>query len=378
MAGLRFHRFLAIVVLVGSVAWVATGEFSSVGSSTGDAHSENQATPLVESAEASAPVLRSVSVVTPEFVEHARSIRLSGLTSADKRAVLAAQTSGAITSLNVTKGQRVQKGDVIISLDGPEKIAAIETAKALLVQRNRESQVAEQLLARGNIPELQVDSAHSAQTAAEAQLKQAQAEVGHLEVRAPFDGVIDTIEIEQGSWVQTGAQVAVILSLDPIIATGEVSELDVGHIQTGSKAEIRLANGRTATGEVRFIGNEASPLTRTFPVEIEISNPNNQLPSGMTTEITLRTDPVRAVVVPRSVITLSQDGTLGVRIIDPNDVTAFVEVELIDDIPEGLVIGGVPADARIVVSGQDLVEDGKKVIPHDVGSLAAASSGAGQ
>ena len=43
------------------------------------------------------------------------------------------------------------------------------------------------------------------------------------------------------------------------------------------------------------------------------------------------------------------------------NVTGFVPVKLIDDTPEGLVVTGVPEGVRIVVSGQDLVQDGETV-----------------
>ncbi|MEZ5801417.1 MAG: hypothetical protein R3D29_14315 [Nitratireductor sp.] len=39
----------------------------------------------------------------------------------------------------------------------------------------------------------------------------------------------------------------------------------------------------------------------------------------------------------------------------------FVPIDLVDDLPQGLLLGGVPKDARIIVAGQDLVAEGEKV-----------------
>jgi multidrug efflux system membrane fusion protein len=80
-------------------------------------------------------------------------------------------------------------------------------------------------------------------------------------------------------------------------------------------------------------------------------------------------------VVPRSIITLSAQGELGLRIVDKDDVAHFASVELIDDTPGGLVLAGVPADARIIVAGQDLVRDGEKVIVTE-GAIEAAAGAA--
>jgi multidrug efflux system membrane fusion protein len=83
----------------------------------------------------------------------------------------------------------------------------------------------------------------------------------------------------------------------------------------------------------------------------------------MTAEITLRSDPVDAVFLPRSVVTLSGAGDLGIRIVGPDNKVGFVPIDLIDDMPTGLVLGGVPKDARIIVAGQDLVAEGDTVNP---------------
>ena len=77
------------------------------------------------------------------------------------------------------------------------------------------------------------------------------------------------------------------------------------------------------------------------------------------------------MTVPRSIITLSQDGTLGLRVIDAQNVAHFAPVKLIDDTPDGLVLAGVPEGMRIIVSGQDLVKDGETVQP-----VAATGDGA--
>ncbi len=192
-------------------------------------------------------------------------------------------------------------------------------------------------------------------------MSQAEAEADRLTLRAPFAGVIDHVDVELGEWVQTGTPIATLLALDPIVVRAEVSEVDVGHVKVGDKAEIRLVGGTKLEGRVRHLSRAASEGTRTYPIEIALPNPDHTIPSGMTTEVMLYTEPVRAVVVPRSVITLSAQGELGLRIVDKDNIAHFASVELIDDTPEGLVLAGVPEDARIIVAGQDLVRDGEKV-----------------
>jgi multidrug efflux system membrane fusion protein len=350
----------AIVVFIAAAAWIGTGKFASVGSEEANA-APAEASEAKVSAQATNTKLRTVAVIKPAFADHAREIRVSGATGADKRAVLAARSSGIISALNVVQGDVVKADQVVTTLEGSDVAAAVTTAEATLAQRTQELVVAEKLFARGNTAELQLIGVRADKAAAEAQLSQALAAADRLNLRAPFAGVVDNVSVELGEWVQTGTPIATILALDPIVVRAEVSELDVGYVNTGDRTIVRLVSGVEMEGTVRFVAREASPLTRTFPVEVALPNPDRAIPSGMTAEIRLYTQPVSSVTVPRSIITLSTNGEIGLRVVNAENVTSFVAVKLIDDTPTGLVVTGVPEDVRIVVSGQDLVRDGETV-----------------
>lgn len=357
MRKIPFHKLAAFVVLAASAAWVLTGQISSVGSASQEAPAR---APKVE---APAAPLRTVGVVDAPRGMHARAIRIAGQTEADKRAVLATRALGVISRLPVKEGQRVKEGDLILALDNADKVAAVTMAKQVVSQRQAEMDAAERLAKSGNMAKLSLDSARSALSTAQSQLQAAHAEEDKTEVHAPFDGIIDKVPVEQGSAVQSGAEVATILSLDPVIAAGEVSERDLDYINLGDEADIRLVDGRIVKGNIRYISREASAATRTFRVEVAVPNPDLKVPAGMTVEITLRATPVSATVLPRSVVTLSAKGDLGIRAVGPDDKVAFYPIDIVDDMPHALVLGGIPKEARIIVAGQDLVTEGEKVHP---------------
>lgn len=370
----RFHRIVALIVLIAAAIWIGTGEFASVGS-----HQSNAEGAAAEAATAvettAAPVEqakknRAVSGLVPVFVDHSRKIKLSGATQPDKRAVLAARSEGVVNALSLTKGAAITADQVVMTLEGPETVARAKIAQIALDQRERELKVAEDLFTRGNKPEIQVISARSDRDAAEAELTLARAALDRLELKAPFAGLVDTVDVEMGEWVQSGAPVATILSLDPIIVRAEVSELDIANVQPGSKAFMTLVDGTKMEGKVRFVAREASAATRTFPVEIALPNPGVLIPAGMTTQVELLAPAVSTVIVPRSVITLSEKGEVGLRVVGADNLARFVTVQIIDDTEAGMIVAGVPADVRIIVAGQDLVRDGDLV---DVTEVAAAA-----
>jgi len=365
MAKIRFHKIAAVAVLIGFAAWMGTGKFSSVGSASAEAENATaeQATPEQPkpAAEAAPAAPRTVAVIKPPRASHARAIRISGQTEADKRALLATRSAGIIRELPVEEGQPIKAGDLVLALDAEDKPAMVEMAKQVVKQREAELVASKRLTKTGAQAKLQLDTSISALAQAKSQLEAAQADLDRTRNIAPFNGIVDKVNVEVGSSVMQGGEIATLLSLDPVLVKGEISERDLTHIKIGDTAEAVLVNGEKVSGQVRYISRDASAMTRTFRIEVAIPNPDLRIPAGMTAEITLRAAAADSVVLPRSVVTLSDNGDLGIRAVDPQEKVVFYPIDLVDDLPQGLVLGGIPADARVIVAGQDLVKEGDTV-----------------
>lgn len=372
IARVPLHRILALVVFVAAALWVATGHFASVGSETPE-----------QGAQAPAPVAeapkRTVAVVRAEVVDYARLIRVSGVTEADKLAVLAARSNGLVEELTAQPGDTVERGAVVMLLEGEDVRAAVKTAQDQLAQAAEQLAVGEALFAKGSLPETQLTARRAAKSAAEGALSQAQAAADRLSLIAPFSGTVDAVDVEEGEWVQQGTAIATLISLDPIIVKAEVAERDVAHVSVGAKAQVRLVSGVELEGTVKHLARKASDKTRTFALEVDLPNPDGAIPSGMTAEVRLTAATQPALTVPRSVLTLNEAGQVGLRVVGEGDIAAFLPVELIDDTEGGFVVAGVPQGARVIVAGQDLVRDGDAVLVQEMTRAEAeAASGAVQ
>ncbi len=357
MARFRFHKLASILVLLGAGAWVLTGEFSSVGSAaqeTGEKKPETKPAAAVKTP-------RTVSAVAVPFIDHRLTIRVSGQTAADKRAELATRAAGTISMLAFKQGDAVKAGDVILAMDSQEKKIAVDAAAQVVKQKKAQAEATEALAKRGNVAKLQLDTVRADLQGAESQYEAAKAELERTQVIAPFDGIIDKISVENGSAVSQGGPVATLIALDPIVAVGEISERNLSSIKIGSPASIRLVNGTTEDGTVRYISREASAATRTYRIEVAVNNKDGHIPAGMTAEINLKSDPVKAIKLPRSAVTLNTDGVLGVRAVDKDSKVVFLPVDLIDDATDAIVLTGVAEGTKIIISGQDFVVDGEQV-----------------
>ncbi|MBO6638615.1 MAG: efflux RND transporter periplasmic adaptor subunit [Roseitalea sp.] len=371
---MKSHRYAAILVFVASAAWVLTGDFSSVGSASDQADGDQATTgtPVIEStaddaATNSAPV-QSVVVATIPSIDHMRTVRVSGVTQADKRTNMTARAGGVISELLVEQGDTVSKDDVIARIAPEGRDAAVRSAEAALEQARAEFGAREELVERGTLPRLQLDQQRSALRLAESQYEAAVAELDRLDVKAPFGGVVDNVMVEEGGAVDQGTPVGNLIALDPIIGIGEVNESDLRTIRVGGDAQLRLVTGEMIDGTIRFISRDAQASTRTFTVEVEAPNPDLVVPAGMTAEVILRGQPVVATPVPRSVVTLDDAGELGVRAVDDDNIVVFYPIDLVDDSTDALLLGGIPRGARIIVVGQNFVSDGQTVAPVEADS----------
>ncbi len=361
------HHVAAFLVLIASAVWIFTGEFSSVGSATSEDEASTTVLARQEADEAASPrALQTVGVATIPSLNHARSVRISGITEADKKINITARTAGVIEELKVSQGDVVKEGDLILTLFPEGRDVALASAEQSLEQAKIDFEAKQTLVERGTLPRIMLDQARSTLRAAESQVESSKAEIERLNIVAAFDGVIDALMVEQGGSVEGGTPVATLISLDPIIGVGEVNESDLAIVALGEKADLRLVTGRSVSGTVRFISREAQPNTRTFTVEIEIPNPDLSIPAGMTSEVILRGEPVLATPVPRSIVTLGNTGELGIRSIDGENKVVFHPIDIVDDSTGALILGGIPKDARIIVSGQNLVTEGQSVEPSEL------------
>jgi multidrug efflux system membrane fusion protein len=351
---LPLHRLLALVVFVAAVLWVLTGHFAAVGSETPEPGA-TEAEAVVETPK------RTVAVVRAEVTDYARLIRISGVTEADKLAILAARSNGVVQELTAEAGDTVERGAVVMLLEGEDVRAAVKTAQDQLAQAAEQLAVGETLSAKGSLPETQLTARRAAKSAAEGALSQAQAAADRLSLVAPFAGTVDAVNVEEGEWVQQGTPIATLIALDPIIVKAEVAERDVAHVAVGAKALVRLVSGIELEGTVKHLARKASDKTRTFALEVDLPNPDGAIPSGMTAELRLIAATQPALTVPRSVLTLNESGQVGLRVVIEGDIAAFLPVDLIDDTEAGFVVTGVPQGARVIVAGQDLVRDGDAV-----------------
>ena len=185
-------------------------------------------------------------------------------------------------------------------------------------------------------------------------------ELNRTEVKSPFSGYIETI-VKPGNFIERGQVCATIIQLDPIIFIAEVPEISIAKVKVGQNVDINLITGQQVSGVLSFVSKSASPATKTFRVEVEIKNKDGFIKDGLTADLIIKTDQVKAHKISPSILILDDDGKLGVRVANLENIVEFYEIEIVQDSPEGLRATGIPDGSNIIIQGQGFVEEGQVV-----------------
>lgn len=369
---LRRSHILALVIAAIIGAWILSGQ---IGNGDAEVVEADENGTVIETADIEASALRTPKVRAAIFHAEPRNteVVIRGRTEAIRSVQVRAETSGTVVELPVEKGSMVEKGDVICRLSLNARDARMEEAEALMRQRWLELDAAQKLAARGHRSETQAAASQAAYDAARAQVKQQEVELSHTRILAPFDGVLDARPVEVGDYLQVSQPCATIVDLDPFLVVGQVAETDVDKLQVGKVGTATLVTGETVEGRVRFISTTADPATRTFRVELEIPNPERKIRAGVTAEIRIPSTEVMAHRVPPSILGLDDSGTIGLRILDENNVVHFQRVNILADDPDGVWVTGLPTSAKLITVGQDFVVPGQTVDVTYEDEMGAAS-----
>lgn len=323
--------------------------------------SEPESTMAAEDEAADAPRRVAVAVQDSTARTVAQVFAAEGQALAERDTQVLAETGGQIAEVPVRRGAEVGAGDVIARFETARGDAELRRAQEERNRAQREFDNAQTLLDRGTSTVDRVAQARSTLAAAEAAVTAAEEALGDTVVRAPFDGRIEALEVEQGEFVNAGAEVARIVDNTPLKIAIQIPQQQLAAIEAGQAAQVSFITGETATGEVGFVGRSADAQTRTFTAEIEVPNADGAIPAGISAQVRIATGEQVAHFVSPAILSLGTDGTLGIKTVDEEDRVVFRKVEIIRAQTDGIWIGGLPETARIISVGQGFVNDGELV-----------------
>lgn len=342
---------IAALLTLGIAAWVLGGyAMKSAGKETPDE-------PAV--AKAVAPV--TVSVRTQEAKPVEQFIVAQGQAEPNRTVTIRAETKGQISEILADEGASVAAGDVIVRLEANDRKAMLLRAEARVREQQSAYEASESLGKKGYQTQRQADQIFSSLQTAKAELEEARIELGRIEIKAPFEGVVLSSPMELGAFVDVNGEVTTIVDNDPLVVSIRIPQQDVSALKLGQPANVTFATGQQRDGKIRYIAARADDDTRTFRVEVELPNPNGEIPSGISAEAKVPTGTVMAHFVSPAALSLNDEGKLGIKTVDEHNKVTFHTASIVLSDVDGAWITGLPPQARIITLGHGFVQIGEEV-----------------
>jgi len=216
------------------------------------------------------------------------------------------------------------------------------------------------LIARATMQNPNMAAAEAALRQAQTAFDQAKQEYDRAKVTTKVAGIVQDPLATVGSMLSPGTPCATVVELDPMKFITNVPESRIARAELGLPAKVTTITGETIEGKVSFIASLADAATRSFPIEIELPNKDGKVLSGITATAVVNLGTVPAHLLPQSVLTLDDEGALGVRAVK-DGVVEFYPVTIISDSRAGVWVTGLPATVDVITIGQEFVVPGQKV-----------------
>lgn len=356
---MRTTYITACVIGVLIILWLASGQLREEPQAPAKSIAEqNRRVSAVQ--EERAPT--KVRVATIYASDQSRMLSVRGRTLNKRTVQVQSQIDGLLLERLVERGDVVTRGQLLCKVSVEDRKAALTEAVAAVEQAQIEYEGSVRLSKQGLQSETVIAQSKARLASAAASKQRAQMDLNRLQITAPFDGIIEDVQLEVGQYVVPGSTCATLADLNPMLLVGNVSENELTSLKVGQIAHANLPGGMTVSGPVTFVARTSMQATRTYPVEIQLDNSDFSIPSGVTAQISIPVEILRVQKISPALLVLDDTGRTGVRTVDSSDVVQFNEVRIVGDEPDGIWVFGLPQVSKIIIVGQQLVIAGETVI----------------
>jgi len=246
-------------------------------------------------------------------------VRAIGTVQAYQEVEISPEISGKIKKICFDVGDRVKQGDLLVEIDDETRRIVLKQKKALLKKAEatrkkalKDAQKGGTLFKQGVISDSESDDIELGKQIADAELDLARADVMKAEkelrdarIVAPFDGKVALEDVEVGKMVTPGQNLLTLVDIKKVKILVSISELDITKLSIGGGVEIIIDSlpGKPFTGIIETVGLKADDATRTFPVEIIVSNEGEMLLPGMVSRVTIAAkEPKEVIMIPKHAV----------------------------------------------------------------------------
>ncbi|MBR2514689.1 MAG: efflux RND transporter periplasmic adaptor subunit [Halomonas sp.] len=351
MRRIPYSYALASLLVLALVIWLAFGDF------------QRFQTDPPESSSSESEALPRVEVIVQQSTPYVPQQVIQGQLTAQRETTLRASVAGFVAEKPIAQGTTVAQGDTLLVLDNEALPERLQQARDELSVAEAEFSGAQNLRRRELISQPELLRLQSALSASAAQVAQLEKQLNDTRPTAPFEGVLDRVQVELGDLLQPGEEWGRLIDDRRLTGTAWVSQQQIGELSVGLPVTARLLNGRALTGEITHISSRAEEATRTFYIEVTLDNPDRQRLAGGSAEFTITLPPRHVHTLSPALFSLDEHGQLAVKHIVGENQVAQTAIELVSADIERAYVTGLPDPLQLITLGAGLVAPGDTVMP---------------
>lgn len=310
-------------------------------------------------------IVPEVTVKKIEPNTEAEVLSYSGTIEADNTVLLGFSVAGRISTIKIQEGQKVQKGQLLASIEQITYKNAFDIANADLEQANDNFNRLQSLYDKNSLPERDFIAVKVAVAQANANKNLAAKNLADTKLYAPFSGIITAKHTEIGATTSLGVPVFTVMKIDKVYAVAAITENEISSLKIGADAQITIPSlNLELKGKISVINPQADNYSKTYTVKVRLDNPEGRLLPGMIADIKINTGKIQnLIIIPSNAVLRSPDNINYVFIAKPNNIAFKKRVNISGVTGNNHVIikDGIQVGDKLIIEGYTRLEDGMPI-----------------
>jgi len=256
---------------------------------------------------------QAVTAMVAQEEEWSPAIKAVGSLAAVQGVTVSTDQPGIVTKINFESGQMTKAGDLLVQIDVSSEEAQLRSALAQQKLAGLNLQRQQNLLKGRVSSQADFDAAQAEYDKTTAVVLEMQSAINRKTIRAPFSGVLGIRMVNLGQYMQSGAQVAPLQSLDPIYVNFYLPQQSLGQIAAGREIIVKVEGlgDEKFVGKINAVDSVVDEATRNVKVQATLANPKTLLRPGMFVNVEIPlTEKARHVILPATVVQFAPYGDM--------------------------------------------------------------------
>ena len=290
------------------------------------------------------------------------SFSLNGTTVPSREVKVASEVEGKLVDLYIKNGDIVRAGQVIATLDASVFSAQLTSIQSSIEKSELDIQRYTRLIEMGGASAMQLENVNLQYKSLLAEKKDVLQKMAHMQIRAPFEGKIENVKVEIGSFVAKGTVLSDLLDISSLKINVYLSEQEAFSLKAGQEAQINSpVLSSPVSGKIKTISDKADASGK-FLAEISFSNSDKeQLKAGMIADVSFAVDGIETgLSIPVSALLASATDAKVFVAKDKKVEQRRIKTGIVTS-GKVQVVEGLQAGDQVVISGQLNLENGTAV-----------------